>query len=45
MLAAGGYKEGFVLCDAPAHNTIEELLEMRWEDWNEYIDELTNKGN
>jgi hypothetical protein len=25
-------------------NTIEELLEMRWEDWNEHIDELTNKG-
>ena len=44
MLAAGGYKKGFVLCDAPAHNTIEELLEMRWEDWNEHIDELTNKG-
>ena len=54
MLAAGGYKKGCVLCDAPAHNTIEELLEMRWnehidehsplEDWNEHIDELTNKG-
>ena len=44
MLAAGGYKKGFVLCGAPAHNTIEELLEMRWEDWNECIDKLTNKG-
>ena len=26
MQAAGGYKKGFVLCDAPAHRTVEELL-------------------
>ena len=31
MLAAGGYKKGFVLCDAPAHSTLEELLEMSWD--------------
>ena len=24
------------MCDAPAHKTVEELLEMSWEDWNEY---------
>ena len=35
MQVAGGYKKDFVLCDAPAHRTVEELLEMRWEDWNE----------
>ena len=23
MLAAGGYKKGFVLCDAPAHRTVD----------------------
>jgi len=28
MLAAGGYDKGFVLEDAPAHDSIEELLEL-----------------
>jgi hypothetical protein len=26
VLAAGGYKKGFVLCDDPAHKSVEELL-------------------
>ena len=43
MLAAGGYKKGFVLCDAPAHSTVEELLEMSWEDWNESINKLDTR--
>ena len=43
MLASGGYKKGFVLCDAPAHNTVEELLEMTWEDWNVPINKLDTR--
>ena len=43
MLAVGGYKKGFVLGDAPAHSTIEELLEMSWEDWNESINKLDTR--
>ena len=43
MQAAGGYKKGFVLCDAPDHRTVEELLEMRWEDWNESINNLDTR--
>ena len=45
LLATGGYmyKEGFVLCGAPAHNTVEELLEMSWEDWNECINKLDTR--
>ena len=39
----GGYKKGFVLCDAPAHSTVEELLEMSWEDWNESINKLDTR--
>ena len=40
MQAAGGYKKGVVLCDASAHNTVEALLEMSWEDWNQSINKL-----
>ena len=43
MQAAGGYKKDFVLCDAPAHSTVEELLEMSWEDWNESINKLDTR--
>ena len=36
----GGYKKGFVLRDAPAHKSVEELLELSWEDWDESINKL-----
>ena len=42
-LQVDGYKKGFVLCDAPAHSTVEELLEMSWEDWNESINKLDTR--
>ena len=35
-----------VLCcvmPAPAHKTVEELLEMSWEDWNESINKLDTR--
>ena len=31
------------MCDAPAHITVEELLEMSWEDWNESINKLDTR--
>ena len=43
MLAAGGYDKGFVLEDAPAHDSIEELLELSWEDWDENIRKLDTR--
>ena len=32
-----------MLCDAPAHKTVEELLEMSWKDWNESINKLDTR--
>ena len=43
MLAAEGYEKGFVLEDAPAHDSIEELLELSWEDWDKNIKKLDTR--
>ena len=43
MLAAGGYEKGFVLEDAPMHDSIEELLELSWEDWDKNIKKLDTR--
>ena len=32
-----------MLCDEPAHITVEELLEISWEDWNECINKLDTR--
>ena len=32
-----------MLCGAPAHSTVDELLEMDWEDWNESINKLDTR--
>ena len=43
MLAEGGYAKGFVLEDAPERGSIEELLELRWEDWDENMNRLDTR--
>ena len=43
MLTEGGYAKGFVLEDAPKYGSIEELLEMKWEDWDENINKLDTR--
>ena len=35
MLAAGGYKNGFVLEDAPKHNSIQQLINASKGEWGE----------
>ena len=43
MLTEGGYAKGFALEDTPEHGSIEELLEMKWEDWDENINKLDTR--
>ena len=43
MLAAGGYEKGFVLEDTPEHGTIEELLKLSWENWDENTKKLDTR--
>ena len=44
MLAAGGYKKGFVPYDTPAHRRVGELLKTSWKDWDEPINKLDTRS-
>ena len=35
MLATGGYKNGFVLEDAPKHNSVQQLINATKGEWGE----------
>ena len=43
MLAERRYAKDVVREDAPEHGSIEELLELKWEDWDENINKLDTR--